>query len=206
MKSTSASKNTHVERFLTKKQAQLLQKSGIIIRQNSNEHYSLMSLFKGAIARTGSSSYSKGYVYKAVWTDKVLAICSALRLDVEAGNDAPRGGALGEYVAATNRRQIAHNIRLFNRAEAEAKRKADEEEEFLAKLAENKKALIEAEAASIKIDEEFKKAVAWAYEVTGEEKSKRSASALKGLLSRNNIEKINTDFWTVFRILKNKKG
>jgi hypothetical protein len=60
------------------------------------------------------------------------------------------------------------------------------------------------EAASLIIDNEFKEAVKWATQVTGREKSNRMASALKGLLSRNNKSAINTDFWQVLRILKNE--
>lgn len=60
------------------------------------------------------------------------------------------------------------------------------------------------EAASIIIDEEFKSAIKWAESATGNEKSNRIASAMKGLLSRNGKEKIDTDFWQVVRILKAK--
>lgn len=60
------------------------------------------------------------------------------------------------------------------------------------------------EAASIVIDDEFKTAIKWAEEVKGNEKSTRMASAMKGLLARNNKEKIETDFWQVIRILKSK--
>lgn len=58
------------------------------------------------------------------------------------------------------------------------------------------------EAASLTIDEQFKAAVRWADEATGNEKSQRSASALKGLLERNGKAKIDSDFWQVYRILK----
>lgn len=63
---------------------------------------------------------------------------------------------------------------------------------------------IKKEALTIIIDEDFKTALAWAAEATGNEKSDRMASAMKGLLSRNNIAEIKTDFWKVFRILKSK--
>lgn len=60
------------------------------------------------------------------------------------------------------------------------------------------------EAASITIDEDFKAAIKWASEATGNEKSNRMASALKGLLARNGKDKIETDFWQVLRILKSQ--
>lgn len=62
------------------------------------------------------------------------------------------------------------------------------------------------EADSIVIDDEFKTAIKWAEETKGKEKSDRMASAMKGLLSRNGKEKIETDFWQVIRILKAKAG
>ena len=58
------------------------------------------------------------------------------------------------------------------------------------------------EAGNIAIDEEFKRVVKLADTFEGLEKSKVSASALKGLLERNKIDKIKTDFWKVYRILK----
>lgn len=66
------------------------------------------------------------------------------------------------------------------------------------------KEAIRNEAESIIIDEDFKTALKYAAQVEGKEKSDRMASAFKGLLQRNNIDKVNTDFWQVFRILKAK--
>ena len=60
------------------------------------------------------------------------------------------------------------------------------------------------EADSILIDDEFKNAVKWAEEARGYEKSKRMTSAMKGLLERVGKDKIDTDFWQVFRILKSR--
>jgi len=62
--------------------------------------------------------------------------------------------------------------------------------------------LVKMEARTITIDEQFREALLWASEATGNEKSERCASAMKGLLSRNNIELVKSDFWKVFRILK----
>lgn len=60
------------------------------------------------------------------------------------------------------------------------------------------------EAESLVIDEEFKQAIQWAGEATGNEKSNRMSSALKGLLQRNGRKEIKTDFWQVLRLLKAK--
>lgn len=60
------------------------------------------------------------------------------------------------------------------------------------------------EAASIVIDDQFKQDIEAADLLAGMEKNNAHAASMKGLLSRNNIEKINSDFWQVFRILKAK--
>lgn len=55
---------------------------------------SLKELFEKGIARTGRSNrYGK-----KVWTNEVVTACANLGLIVTWGNDAPRGGANGEYV------------------------------------------------------------------------------------------------------------
>lgn len=63
---------------------------------------------------------------------------------------------------------------------------------------------VTAEAASLVIDDEFKQAVKEASLLSGNEKSNKCASALKGLLQRNGKDKIESDFWQVFRIIKAK--
>lgn len=87
-------------------------------------------------------------------------------------------------------------------------RKAAEHRAKITREYEERKAIVEAEvqkeADSIIIDDEFKAGVKWAEEVRGQEKSQRMASAMKGLLSRNGKEKIESDFWQVIRILKSK--
>lgn len=60
------------------------------------------------------------------------------------------------------------------------------------------------EAATISLDEQFTADVKAASLLQGEEKSKRSAAAMKGLLERKGIEKIATDFWKVYRMLKSQ--
>jgi len=61
-----------------------------------------------------------------------------------------------------------------------------------------------AEAHSLKIDTEFIEGVKKLKFLTKTEKSKLSQSLLKGLLQRNNKQKIDSDFWQVLRILKVK--
>lgn len=63
---------------------------------------------------------------------------------------------------------------------------------------------VPAEAATISIDDVFRNDVKEAMRLTGNDKSNSCAAAMKALLSRNVKEKIDSDFWQVFRILKNK--
>lgn len=58
------------------------------------------------------------------------------------------------------------------------------------------------EAATIRIDDEFKSAIVFAEKFNGLEKSNRIVGAVKALLARNGKEKIEGDFWKVARILK----
>lgn len=88
-------------------------------------------------------------------------------------------------------------------SEKRAIRQADNVAKYEADRA-KREALIPVEVATITIDQQFKSALLFASEATGKEKSDRMASAMKGLMQRNNIEKINSDFWKVFRILKAK--
>lgn len=99
-------------------------------------------------------------------------------------------------------------VRRFLKLSAITARKAAEHRAEMTKQNDERKAWLAVEvpkeADSIIIDEEFKAAVKWAEEVRGNEKSTRMASAMKGLLARNNKENIETDFWKVIRILKSK--
>ena len=61
---------------------------------------------------------------------------------------------------------------------------------------------VPAEAAAITIDEKFIDDLKEAENLTKKDKANRHASALKGLLERHGKEKIESDFWQVFRILK----
>jgi len=88
-----------------------------------------------------------------------------------------------------------------------AKRKSDEKILFYENENRRKEALkleIAKEVDEIVIDEQFKIDVKNASLLSGNEKSNACAAAMKGLLFRLNKEKINSDFWKVFRILKSK--
>lgn len=63
---------------------------------------------------------------------------------------------------------------------------------------------VPAEADSITIDKIFIDDVKELKHKSGVDKSNYAASIMKGLLSRNNMGRIQSDFWQVFRLLKSK--
>ena len=56
-----------------------------------------------SMLRTGHSGYSKGWASKSVWTMKVCMALDSAKIKYVYGNDAPRGGANGEYVQITDK-------------------------------------------------------------------------------------------------------
>ncbi len=92
---------------------------------------------------------------------------------------------------------------LANQIKAERTEKARIERE---KQGEDLKTKIREEANKIVVDEQFKQDVKKVYDElqVGENKSKGLSVAFNGLLSRNNIVKITTDYWQVFRIINAK--
>jgi len=91
------------------------------------------ALLTTSTVRTGKSGYSKGWASKSVWTDGVSLLLTSLNIQHVCGNDAPKGGAKGEYVTITDKAflkaQKAHieAVRIAAekaKAEAEARRKA----------------------------------------------------------------------------------
>lgn len=93
---------------------------------------SLIELLNKCITTTGKSGYSGGYSTKRIWTTEVVLALRACNIKFETGNNAPRGGAGGEYVKITDKvllKQIAskkEKIRLIN-------------EELTARIAETKR-------------------------------------------------------------------
>jgi hypothetical protein len=63
-----------------------------------NVRTAVESIMRTGSARTGSSGFSGGWANKSTWTADTVAACKARGIIVESGNDAPRGGASGEYV------------------------------------------------------------------------------------------------------------
>lgn len=69
---------------------------------------------------------------------------------------------------------------------------------------ENLNSLVDQEAASIMIDEEFQQDIEWINKASGKQKSDRMIIAIRELLTRNGKSEIKSDFWKVARILKAK--
>lgn len=70
--------------------------------KNGKIKESLQILAYTGVCRTGSSSSSKGWAKKDIWTDGVCKILESINIPFEIGNDAPRGGAAGEFVKIKN--------------------------------------------------------------------------------------------------------
>ena len=48
--------------------------------------------------RTGYSGFDQGYGRKLIWSYELSCILNTLKISHASGNDAPRGGANGEYI------------------------------------------------------------------------------------------------------------
>lgn len=125
----------------------------------------------------------------------------------EAENDIIEGYAsnfgIDKEVAANIRRKekIVKAIKE-EKAAAHLAKVAAEYEARKAYLAET----VPAEAATITIDQQFVEDLKAITGKNGNEKANRHAAAFKALLQRNGKQKIESDFWQVFRILKQKTG
>lgn len=110
---------------------------------------------------------------------------------------------IDKEVAANIRRKekIVNQIRA-NKAAAHRAKITAEYEARKAYLAE----AVPAEAATITIDQQFVEDLKAITGKNGNEKANRHTAAFKALLQRNGKEKIESDFWQVFRILKSKSG
>lgn len=81
---------------------------------------SLIELLNKGITTTGKSGYSKGWSNKRIWSRDVALQLEIIGVKFEQGNNAPRGGACGEFIKITDKvllKQIAERkerIRLVN--------------------------------------------------------------------------------------------
>lgn len=93
--------------------------------KKGNVKSSINILLATGKARTGESSYRAGYAHKHIWTDVVAYILRNNRISFECGNDAPRGGANGEFVKLTGK--VLKDV-LKLKEEREARLKAEVEQ------------------------------------------------------------------------------
>jgi hypothetical protein len=91
---------------------------------------SIDDLLNRGTTRTGESYYNYGGgATKNIWTNDVHMILDGLGIAHECGNNAPRGGANGEYVKITSPAflKTVKQVQAELRAKAEADRKVAEE-------------------------------------------------------------------------------
>lgn len=111
---------------LTKKQAAKFSK--LTVSKSTNAYKALVELLNGSnygfksttgIARTGTSGFSKGWAKKSVWTNELSNLLTQLDIAHTTGNDAPRGGASGEFVKITDARLIGRINKSIVKAKLE---------------------------------------------------------------------------------------
>lgn len=85
-----------------------------------NIRKSLEKIINGyTVIRTGYSGYAKGWARKQVWTMVLSGELQRLKIKHAIGNDAPRGGASGEYVRITDKvllKQVAAHVAAIKAA------------------------------------------------------------------------------------------
>ncbi len=143
------------------------------------------------VIRTGAS----GQGFKKIWTLEVGAVLTSIGISHTCGNDATRGGACGEFVKITD-------VRLINKlkkasVEIESLRKAKIEREN--EISETRKNAIkyEIEMMLTKTDEQWYSDKAEAMKLKGIDKNNAFIEALKSLLVRSGIEKLNFFYETM---------
>lgn len=159
-----------------------------LIRRNSKCYY---RSYAGSGSHTHYTEYSP------------TCYLNAVGLTYECGNDAPRGGKMGDYIILTpeSLEEIKdwreEQIRILE----EEKRKDDERNAKMMLARAQRDLDIRNEASSIIIDEEFKEEIKHAFNFKGKLKSVVCMNAFKGLLDRNKKDRIDTDFYAVMRLV-----
>lgn len=104
----------------------LSEKQSVSGIRKQNLRGSLEDLIRYGETTTGSSSWisKRRGASKEVWTDEVSAVLTRLGIAHECGNNAPRGGANGEYVKVT----MPAFLKAVKKNEAERKARLDAEE------------------------------------------------------------------------------
>lgn len=166
---------------------------------------SVRQVLVNGFATTGRSGYSKGWANKSIWTSQVVEFCKENNIKVEFGNDAPKGGASGEFVKLVSDKRANKDIRKFQaiikrgksiKTISIAKAKAILAEKELAKKAE-----IQAEYMRIQpIAAMYANEIAEAKSTIKSERHNANIRVMKSILAAANIEKLN-NFYEVMRII-----
>lgn len=146
----------------------------------------LYIVLRGDTARVGAS----GQGFYENRTSELTKFLDILNFPYLTGNDAPRGGASGFFVKPANDNLVKRRLSFLKK---ESKKRVE-----LAKIELEKSIIAEKEKQerflneknSIKIDEIWVSEKQNALKLTGLEKNEAFISAFKGLLNRNNIEKV----------------
>lgn len=174
----------------------------LLTARKGNVRDSLRDLLTYGTTITGSSGYSGGWAKKSIWTGQTAIAAQDLGLSVITGNNAPRGGAGGEFVALSENREENKEVHDFIYARV-----------FLGKLEDsrrlkaNKKWKIENDKKIKTIKFEAKSLLPFVPNIkffdhpyTGEKKSKFLSLQMKRLLNYAGNPKL-TDFWQVYKEL-----
>jgi hypothetical protein len=106
------------------------EKQNISGLRRSNLRNSVAALLSDGFTRTGSSgwiSVRRG-ASKEIWTQEISDILTNVGIEHECGNDAPRGGANGEYVKVTS----PAFVKAVKKAQADRKARWEEEKRIAA--------------------------------------------------------------------------
>lgn len=96
-------------------------------------------LYYGTACTGDSGRRTGGWTYRNVWTDGVHRVLTLLKIPHEYGNNAPRGGASGEYVKITSPaflKRAKEALRV--KKEREERERIEKEARWLAEIAEEK--------------------------------------------------------------------
>lgn len=183
--------------------ANMIKKSAI----KGNSKTSINELFSKGYTRTGSSGYSKGWSHKSIWTSQVLTDAAKLGLTVISGNDAPRGGASGEYVklvADKRKNKLAQRYQaIATRAKLIGKIRSEKQSAIYEAKRKDTLAAIQADAAKLlPFAIEMKDLVMDDGGVCGWEKSKRHSIVMHSIMQASGVTELN-DFWKTWKALRN---
>ena len=137
--------------------------------------------------RTGKSGYSKGWASKSIWTSDVLQVLQGSAIKCVAGNDAPRGGASGEFIEIVDKVLIKQLVAKKESERIEIERIKEEnrikKEELRVKVIEKIKTL--------SLDEQF--------EAKWNSSELKEASGLSWSAYRSELKQLHPFQWSILK-------